>query len=189
MIKEVVGAFGNMYLNRYSLDFPPGGPRESRPYKGGRREPAEAAGSAVTFARECAKQNLNTLLIGSIGDDAEGRMLSSLLSGHKYLNTVLITTPDAQTEIGHHFITTDKGDYRVHDGDANEHLTPKVIYDELQRRSSLLYVYSGGVLKQPHMLSQLPDLFFEIRKLGINVLLDHGNVPIMDPIICTKVID
>ncbi|MFO0728563.1 MAG: PfkB family carbohydrate kinase [Myxococcota bacterium] len=122
-------------------------------------------GGAANVAKNVARLGAEALLIGVVGDDAEGEQLAELLAGERGLTTVFVTDPRRQTTkktrvvaSGHQIVRFDR--------EVRRALSPEIaakVSAELRRRldrgsgALILSDYQKGVLSEPVLRAAIDD--------------------------------
>jgi len=133
-------------------------------------------GSAANFAQIGASLGMSTALLGKIGQDRIGSIVTEELSKLK-IQQLIFTDPEVQTNVSSHFTNPHGNTIQTTGGSANAALNPedalRVIRNYFDKISTL---YIGSYFKLITLQSGYLQLVIDAKKTGIEVLLDHGMV-------------
>jgi sugar/nucleoside kinase (ribokinase family) len=128
-------------------------------------------GCAANAAVDLAKMGLRPAVVGRVGDDIFGRVVSDLLRQHKVDVSAVVVTPGMDTS--QTLIVNVRGEDRrfVHTFGANGAFTAADIPFERVKQCRVLYL--GGYLLIPRMhQDELAGVFAAARKAGVKTVLD-----------------
>ena len=133
-------------------------------------------GSAANFAQVGANLGMTTALLGKIGQDRVGKIVTEELSKLK-IQQLIFTDPEVQTNVSSHFTNPQGNTIQTTGGSANAALNPedalRVVRNYFDKISTL---YIGSYFKLTMLQPGYQQLVIDARKAGIDVLLDHGMV-------------
>lgn len=133
-------------------------------------------GSAANFAQVSASLGMSTALLGKIGQDRVGTIVTEELSKLK-IQQLIFTDPEAQTNVSSHFTNPLGHTIQTTGGSANASLssedTLRVIRNYFDKISTL---YIGSYFKLASLQDGYQELVLDAKAAGIDVLLDHGMV-------------
>jgi sugar/nucleoside kinase (ribokinase family) len=134
-------------------------------------------GSAPNFARFCRNLGIETILVGSVGRDPFGRMLTELLIDAGVALS-LMESEQALTNIGINFIAPSGVSVLTVAGSATDSLSEDWVAKSVDNHiDEYQYIYLGGTFKLPHLLPYFESLTKEVAHAKISIVLDHGRVP------------
>jgi len=176
MRKESILSFGSIYLDINCPNFPFGDGLLPETETVGKGYQAELGGSAVNAAKIMAALGLPATFIGKVGKDVFGQEVSKLLE-KRGIKSALIMSPEAQTNLGLNFISSDGKNIQAVVGDANKSLTPEEVQEEIKKIiDDVEYLYLGGFLKLKKFQQVILELAQEAKEAGTKIILDHGRV-------------
>jgi len=133
-------------------------------------------GSAANFAQIGASLGLQTALLGKIGQDRVGDIVTEEL-GKLKIQQLIFTDPEVQTNVSSHFTNPQGNTIQTTGGSANATLNPEDVFRVIRNyfdKISTLYI--GSYFKLTALQSGYLDLVVAARNADIDVLLDHGMV-------------
>jgi sugar/nucleoside kinase (ribokinase family) len=132
-----------------------------------------SGGCAANAAVDLVKMGVKAAVVGRVGNDLFGRIVSELLSTEDVETSNIISTPGMDTS--QTLIVNVRGEDRrfVHTFGANAALRASDISSELITRAKILYV--GGYLLMPNLEQDgLVNVFQKARQAGVKTVLDVG---------------
>lgn len=133
-------------------------------------------GSAANFAQIGASLGLQTALLGKIGQDRVGNIVTEELSKLK-IQQLIFTDPEVQTNVSSHFTNPQGNTIQTTGGSANAALNPEDVFRVIRNyfdKISTLYI--GSYFKLTALQIGYNKLVEDARVAGIDVLLDHGMI-------------
>ena len=170
-------AIGGIYLDFNAPDFPisEGGLQPETEIVGNKYI-AELGGSAVNFARLCAKLEVPTTFIGKVGQDFTGQLVSQLLPDAG-VQPSLIQSPEVQTNISFNMISSNGESIMAVVGSANQALDADEVYARVvEKLEHSPYLFLGGCFKLKKLLPAYAQLVDDAKNLGTKVVIDHGRL-------------
>lgn len=170
-------AIGGIYLDLNAPDFPINdGGIQLETEVVGNKYIAELGGSAVNFARLCAKLEIPTTFVGKVGRDPMGQLVSNLLPAAGVLPS-LIQSTEVQTNISFNMINSSGESIMAVVGSANQALSSDEVYTRVSERlEQSPYLFLGGCFKLKKLLPAYVKLVDNAKSLGTKVVIDHGRL-------------
>lgn len=136
----------------------------------------QAGGSAINFARMCARLDIPSTFVGKVGEDTFATLLNDLLRESGVM-PALITASDVQTNLSFNMVSPAGKSIMTVVGSANQSLSA----DEVQQKVVALlgnasYLYLGGVFKLKDLLPAYASLIEQAKQSGTIVVMDHGRL-------------
>jgi len=128
-------------------------------------------GCAANAAVDLAKMGVRAAVVGRVGDDVFGRVVSDMLRDVDIDITYVKTTP--KTDTSQTLIVNVQGQDRrfIHTFGANATFSASDLPREILKPGMILYV--GGYLAMPNLKrDELAEVFAAARKLGVKTVLD-----------------
>jgi sugar/nucleoside kinase (ribokinase family) len=128
-------------------------------------------GCAANAAVDLAKMDVRAAVVGRVGNDTFGSVVTTMLRAANVDTAYLRTTPDADTS--QTLIVNVRGQDRrfIHTFGANAKFSARDLPREKLARGKILYV--GGYLVMPDLKrDELAEVFAEARALGMKTVLD-----------------
>ncbi len=128
-------------------------------------------GCAANAAVDLAKMGVAASVVGRVGTDIFGRVVTDLLREAKIDTSFLLATPGEDTS--QTLIVNVRGQDRrfIHTFGANAKFSARDLPREKLARAKVLYV--GGYLAMPDLKrDELAEVFAEARSLGVKTMLD-----------------
>ena len=171
-------AIGSIYLDihygRFTFDTKMGINTETETV--GSEVLLSVGGSAANFAQISASLGMSMALLGKIGQDRVGDIVTEELSKLK-IQQLIFTDPEVQTNVSSHFTNPAGNTIQTTGGSANAALDPddahRVVRNYFDKISTL---YIGSYFKLTALQDGYQQLVIDARNAGIDVLLDHGMV-------------
>lgn len=136
----------------------------------------EPGGSAVNFAKLCAKMGLPTSFIGKVGHDDPAQILIKELA-EADIEPRLIESPDVQTNLSFNMTSPDGKSIMTVVGSANQALTADEVYEKAaELLTDSPYLYLGGCFKLKALLPAYQRLAKRAKQTGTTIVLDHGRL-------------
>ena len=129
----------------------------------------EMGGSCCIFAAQAAKLGLSVALLGVVGDDAFGRLISDTLASAGVDTSYIRVDPSLRTGITVHLVQGDDRAMLTHLGSLNA-LTADDVTDSLL--SSARHLHYGSLYLQTGLLPHWVDILERAKALGLSVSLD-----------------
>ncbi|MDA1079218.1 MAG: carbohydrate kinase family protein [bacterium] len=133
-------------------------------------------GSAANFAQIAASLGLQTALLGKIGQDRVGDIVTEEL-GKLKIQQLIFTDPGVRTNVSSHFTNPSGRTIQTTGGSANAALNPEDVFRVIRNyfdKISTLYI--GSYFKLTALQAGYYDLVKDALAAGIEVLLDHGMI-------------
>lgn len=128
-------------------------------------------GCAANAAVDLAKMGVRAAVVGRVGDDVFGRIVSDLLKQANVDTSLLKTTPGSDTSQTLIVNVKDEDRRFIHTFGANALLTAADLPREHLKTGNILYV--GGYLVMPALeRDELAAVFREAREKGVTTVLD-----------------
>jgi ribokinase len=133
-------------------------------------------GSALNFARLCAKLEIPTVFIGKVGADHFGPVCEALIR-EAGIEPVLITDPNVKTTFGINMVSS-KGESLLSVlGNAHKSLrAEEVVEKALPLLPEARYLYLGSLLKLKKLLPAFEELTQAAQDSGTKIIVDHGRL-------------
>jgi sugar/nucleoside kinase (ribokinase family) len=174
-------AIGNVYVETNYLGLDTAGKdilEEGREYKSSSYE-IRLGGSVVNFITQAKKLGSFVGLIGKIGIDEPGEKLLSMLNEEGVATDLIIADPGVKTSVDTGVIFEHSGEnIQLISGNANQSFSIKDINFDSSIFTATKAIYFGGFFKQTLLLPSYIEIFQNIQKMGIQLFLDSGRVPV-----------
>lgn len=169
-------SLGAIYLDIYCLDFPFVEGFKVETQTVGDSYTTSPGGSVVIFSSAAAHLDLKPVLIGKVGSDAIGEIVTKQLT-QLNIKTELLKSKDHSTNMSVNFINKQGKNLLATVGNANQALHADEILPLIHSYLDLTeYLYLGGVYKLQQLLDIYPQIIAAAKVKGVKVVLDHGRV-------------
>lgn len=137
---------------------------------------AELGGSAVNFARLCAKLKVPTTFIGKVGQDSMGELATQLLP-EAGVQPSLIQSNKVQTNVSFNLVNPRGESIMAVVGSANQSLTADEVYFRVSENlEGSLYLFLGGCFKLKNLLPAYTKILEDAKRVNTKVVIDHGRL-------------
>lgn len=137
----------------------------------------EPGGSALNFAHQCAKLQLDAAFVGKAGIDRAGQLVSELIEDWG-LHVALVRSPTVSTNLAINFTNPVGQTISTASGSANQSLEQAEVSEQLTRHlPELKYIYIGGCFKLYSLLPALEQIIITAQAAGVKIVFDHNRIP------------
>lgn len=174
MTKFDILSVGSVYLDIISPNFPFKNSFSVESEIVGGSYILTSGGSAMNFSRVSAFLGLKPVLIGKIGSDNIGEILSNLIKQTGII-PALIKSGAAQTNVGINFINNAGQTITTSVGTANQDLNAGEITTQLKTYlPEVKYLYLSGFFKLKQLIPHYPQIFSLAKQSGVKIIIDPG---------------
>ncbi len=176
-MKAKILSLGAMYFEITSTNFPISDTLHIETETVGAEYVVDPGGSAVYFARVCARLGLSPIFIGKMGDDSLGSSLEKMII-KAGITPAFIKSNNVQTNVAINYVRPDGKALMFVSGTSNQSLTPDEIIEKIENNlGKVKYLYLGGFFKLKTLLPMYSDVLKKAKKRNVKIILDHGRIP------------